>query len=201
MVTAMKSTTFRRVFLCAVACAVAIVGSAQTGASARKSFDPYAPYEFLIGQWDVAPETGGPPVARTTFQWGPGNSYIWYGTSFLVDGAERPHFEGLLVWNGVRKNLDMLLSVDLEGGRVQERGVVSVKPDGTVVREIMATYSEGTGPMGRPPAGPAGATARFRQIFRPAGSGRILTKVLRESGKSWVATFPGSDRLVMTRRS
>jgi hypothetical protein len=162
--------------------------------------NPFAPYAFLIGEWDVAPSTGGSPVARTRLRWGPGNSYIWYATSLLVGGAEQPHFEGLLVWNGVRKNLDMLLSVDLEGGRVQEQGVVSIGRDGTVVREITATYSEGTGPMGGPPAGPDGTTARFRQTFRKTGPDRVATEVLRRSGDGWVATFPGSDRLVMTRR-
>lgn len=162
---------------------------------------PYASYEFLIGQWDIAPQAGGPAVARALLRWGPKNSYIWYAGSLLINGAERPHFEGLLVWNGVRKNLDMLLALDLEGGRIQEQGVVLVQPDGTVVREVTASYSEGTRPIGQPAAGPKGATARFRQTFKRDGADRILTSVMRESGQGWVATFPGSDRLVMTRRS
>jgi hypothetical protein len=176
-------------------CAAAI---AATGVTTKS---PYAPYEFLIGRWDIAPEPGGPPVARASFRWGRGNSYIWYAGSLLVEGAERPHFEGLLVWNGVRKDLDMLLTLDLEGGRVQEQGRVFVEKGGIVVREITATYSEGARPIGQPVAGPAGATARFRQTFRKIGPDRISTQVMRESGCGWVATFPGSDRLVMTRRS
>lgn len=161
---------------------------------------PYAPYRFLIGKWDIAPETGGPPLARALFRWGPKQSYIWYGGSLLVNNVEIPHFEGLLVWNGVRKNLDMLLTLDLEGGRVQEQGAMSVGPDGRVVREITAFYSEGQRPIGQPAAGRGGAKARFRQTFQATGPDRILTTVMREDGNRWVATFPGSDRLVMIRR-
>ena len=172
-------------------------GAARAEARANS---PYAPYRFLIGTWDVAPEGGGAPLARALFRWGPNQSYIWYGGSLLVKGVEVPHFEGLLLWNGVRKNLDMLLALDLEGGRVQEQGVVSIEPDGTVVREITAFYSEGEQPIGQPVAGTGGAKARFRQTFQAAGPDRIRTTVMRELGKGWVATFPGSDRLVMTRQ-
>ena len=118
-----------------------------------------------------------------------------------MDGVERPHFEGLLVWNGVRHELDMLLSVDLDRGLVSESGTVGIEADGTVVREITAIYSEGAGPLGGKPAGAKGATGRFRQTFRRESADRIATRVLRASGKGWVATFPGSERLVMTRRA
>ena len=176
---------------------LAVIGTARTGPPAN---GPYAPYRFLIGQWDIAPEAGGPPLARALFRWGPGQSYIWYSGSLLVNKVEMPHFEGLLVWNGVRKNLDMLLTLDLEGGRVQEQGAMSVGPDGRVVREISAFYSEGERPIGQAVAGPGGAKARFRQTFQATGPDRILTTVMREDGNRWVATFPGSDRLVMIRR-
>jgi hypothetical protein len=156
---------------------------------------PYAPYAFLIGQWDVAAEGGGPAVARSLFRWGPKQSYIWYATSLLSGGEEEPHFEGMLLWNPVRKNLDMLLALDLEGGgRVQEQGSISIRPDGTVVREITA-YSAGPGKDDTP-----GTTTRFRQTFKATGPDRILTSVMRKSAQGWVVTFPGSDRLVMTRR-
>jgi hypothetical protein len=127
---------------------------------------------------------------------------MWYSASLLMGGAERPHFEGMLMWNGVRRNLDMLLSLDLEGGRVQEQGTVSIAPDGTVVRDITAYYSEGVGMIttGRR-AGPEGATARFRQTFKAQSADRVLTALLRESGDAWVPTFPGSDHLVMIRRA
>ena len=78
--------------------------------------------------------------------------------------------------------------------------MVSVAPDGTVVRDVTAYYSEGLRPIGQLPAGPRGATARFRQTFKAAGPDRVLTAVMREDGRRWVATFPGSDHLVMTRR-
>ena len=175
------------------------VGGTTRGDTPTKN--PYASYEFLIGAWDISPEAGGPPLARALFRWGPNRSYIWYAGSLLEKGEEVPHFEGLLLWNGVRKNLDMLLSLDLDGGYVQEQGTMSVETGGRVVREITAVYSEGSRPIGQPVAGPSGAKARFRQTFQATGADRILTTVMREAGNGWVATFPGSDRLVMTRRA
>jgi hypothetical protein len=168
----------------------------------ERTASPYAQYEFLIGEWDVGPDGGNPGlVAR--FQWGPNRSYMRYSASLLVKGVEEPHLEGVLMWNGVRKNLDMLLMLDLAGGRVQERGVVSIEPDGTVVREVTASYSEGVRlpPRGEVVAGPQGATVRFRHTFKAAGPDRILTALRRESDTGWVPTFPGSDRLVMKRRA
>jgi hypothetical protein len=162
--------------------------------------NPYAPYAFLIGEWNVAPDGGGSAVGAAQFRWGPNNSYIWYAGSLVVNGVLTPHFEGILMWNGVRKNLDMLLAVDLQHGLAQEQGVVSVAPDGTVVRETTAIYSEGIRPLGLPVAGPEGAIGHFRQTFTATTPDRILTKVMRQSGQDWVATFPGSDHLVMTRR-
>jgi hypothetical protein len=172
------------------------IGAALAAAAAPAAEAPagnlYASYAFLIGEWDVVPEVGGSPAARSLFRWGPNQSYIWFATSLLEGGKETPHFEGMLVWNGARKDLDMLLALDLDGGgHTQERGTVSLRADGTVVREIVATSTD---------AGGKASTARFRQTFTPAGPDRILTSVLRESGQRFVATFPGSDRLVMARR-
>lgn len=189
----MSQVPLRRVLLAAML----MSGTVRAEIPARS---PYSPYAFLIGEWNVAAESGGPTVATALFRWGPKQSYIWYAGSLLVNGVEHPHFEGLLVWNGVRRNLDMLLSLDLEGGRIQEQGMVSIAPDGTVVRDVTAYYSEGLRPIGQPPAGSRGATARFRQTFKAAGPDRVLTAVMREDGHRWVATFPGSDHLVMIRR-
>jgi hypothetical protein len=189
--------------LAAISSLIAISPAVCTSAGAQVAASgPYAPYAFLIGEWDVASESGGPAAAVTRFRWGPNRSYLWFATSVVANGAEQPHFEGFLMWNGVRKNLDMLVAMDLQRGLVQERGVVSVAPDGTVVRDITASYSEGAPlpPRGQTSAGPAGATVRFRQTFKPVSPNRVLTTVLRESEQGWVPTFPGSDRLVMTRR-
>ena len=120
----------------------------------------------------------------------------------LAGGAEHPHFEGLLVWNGVRRNLDMLLSLDLAGGRTQEQGTMSVAPDGTIVRDITAYYSPG---VRLPPrfdvqAPEAGATITFRQTFKADGAGRVRTALMRREGDAWRPTFPGSEDLLMTPR-
>jgi hypothetical protein len=158
-------------------------------------------YEFLIGEWDVKATDDGPPAAIIHVRWGPNHSYIWYASSLIFDGREEPHLEGMLVWNGVRKNLDMLFSMDLRSGRVQEQGTMSVDPDGTIVRNITAVYGEGTRGFGLPVVGPEGATVHFRETYKKVGPDKILTSAMRESENGWVATFPGSDHLVMTRRS
>jgi hypothetical protein len=40
----------------------------------------------------------------------------------------------------------------------------------------------------------------FRQTFKAIEPGKILTTVMRQSDHGWVATFPGSDHMIMTRR-
>ena len=160
----------------------------------------YAPYAFLIGEWDVAAE-GGPPFAVARFRWGPNETYIWHSMSMIAGGQERPHFEGLFVWNGIHKNLDMLMTLDLDTGRVQEQGTLSMATDSTAVRDIQATYAEGAGPMGGTPAGAAGATARFRQTYKALDPDHVLTVLTRETKDGWVPTFPGSGRVIMTRRT
>jgi len=197
--------------LLALACATPAVAAAPHAApSPHAASSPqavsakaglYADYAFLVGEWDVRGH-GGPPVAVVRFQWGPNQSYLWYSLAMLQDGHEQPHLEGLLLWNGARRNLDILLTLDLEGGRAQEQGVVSIRPDGTVVKEVTGIYSEGEPfPPGFDKAGAHGATARFRQTFRAAGPDTVVTAAMREAKDGWVPTFPGSDRLVMTRRA
>ena len=176
---------------------LAALASAQVKTA---STDNYGPYKFLIGEWNVGAE-GGPPMVIERFKWGPNQSYIWFSTSELVNGTEHPHFEGMLMWNGIHKNLDMLLALDLNGGRIQEKGTLSVEADGTVVRDITATYSEGVRPIGQPVVGPEGATGHFRQTFKAVGPDKVITVVMRETKDGWVPTFPGSDHLVMTRKS
>ncbi len=163
----------------------------------------YAPYAFLIGEWNVAVQ-GGKPAAVSRFRWSPAKTYIWYSGAILVKGEEVPSWEGPLVWNGVSKQLDFLIVLEPDSGNlVQEQGTVHVESDGTVVREITAFYSEGNAvpPKWDTAAGPEGASAQFRHTFKADGSDRILSTVMRKTADGWVANFPGSDRLVMTRRA
>ncbi len=163
----------------------------------------YQPLAFLVGEWEVGPE-GAPPAAVTEFRWGPNKTYLWYSGGLLVNGEVQPNFEGILVWNGVRHDLDMLLVLDLStGDLVQEQGAVHVEEDGTVVRDITVFYSEGNAlpPDWRTAAGPEGATGHFRHAFREIAPGRVRTTILYQSESGWVPSFPGSDSLVMVRRS
>ena len=150
----------------------------------------YAPYEPLIGTWAIA-KANGSPVGVSRFNWGTGRSYIWFATALTDNGREVPHFEGMLVWNGVNRNLDMLVSIDLEGGRAQESGTLAVAPDG-FVREHVATFT--------PADGRPASRVNFRQTYRLDGRDRIVTSVLRQTPTGWAPAFPGSDNLVMTRR-
>ena len=162
----------------------------------------YSKYEALIGTWDVTAPDGGHSFAVQRFTWGPNHSYIWYAGSFIgPDGKEEPHFEGMLVWNGIHKNLDMLLTMDLKSGRAQEQGTFSVASDGTIVREITGVFSEGVAPIGEAKVGPNGLSKHFRQTFKADVADKFVTSIMRETNDgSWVATFPGSEKLVMKRR-
>jgi len=168
--------------------------------STDREKNPFAPYEFLIGEWDVKSEIDESPMAVQRVSWGPNGSYIWYTVALLSDGREEPHLEGMLVWNGVHKNLDMLFVMDLKSGRVQEQGTMSVEADGSLVRNITAVYSPGVQAM-TGNVGSAGAKARFRQTYKQIGPDKIQTSAMRETERGWVATFPGSDHFLMVRRS
>lgn len=177
-----------------------VVALALVAAPSVHADSPYAPYAFLIGDWNVS-TTEGTPFMVARLSWAANRSYIRYTASILSDKGEEPHFDGVLMWNGVAKNLDMLLMLDLTArAGAQERGTLSIAPDGTVVREIVASYSEGMAPMGGHKADANGATANFRQTYRRLSADRIATTVMRKTAQGWLATFPGSDRLIMTRR-
>lgn len=183
------------------AVAVLIFASLPNPRTAHAAESVYAPYAFLVGEWQVTPAGSQVPMAVTRFRWGPGQSYLLFATSLIVAGKEEPHFEGMLMWNGVHRNLDMLVALDLKGGRSQEQGILFVESDGTVVRDITAYHSEGvrTGADART-VGPEGASAKFRQTFKSTGPDTILTTLMRQTERGWVPTFPGSDRLVMMRK-
>ena len=176
----------RRIAIVVLAIVISAVGAAGEPVPVH-----YQPYEILIGDWSVGP-TEGPPMAVSRFSWGTGRSYIWFTTSLMQDGKEEPHFEGMLLWNGVEKYLDMLLTIDVNGGSAQEQGTFRIQKDGSFVREITAiSTGEGERPAGK---------NHFRQTFTPQGRNKMLTSIMRETKGGWVATFPGSDHMVMTRR-
>ncbi len=161
--------------------------------------NPYAPYEFLIGEWDVSPE-GRPSQMVMRFQWrGTAKGYILFSASLLeAGGKEDLHFEGILIWNAVHQNLDMLVTLDPVNGTTQESGTLFIEPDGTVVRSIVSTGPRNIrGADGKLAAG----SSNFRQTFKQMGPGRVRTVVMRETKNGWEPTFPGSDNLIMTKRA
>ena len=95
----------------------------KSATALNSSSGVYAQYEALIGTWDVTAPDGRSLFCRATIHRG-GRATLIYGMwgSFIGPGGkEDPHFEGMLVWNGVHKNLDMLLTMDLKLGRAQEQ--------------------------------------------------------------------------------
>jgi hypothetical protein len=160
---------------------------------------PYAPYEFLVGDWDVGAE-GQPPSLVMRLRWGGTlRGYLFYSTSLLrPDGEEELHFEGMLIWNALAQHLEMLLTLDPVNGTTLEKGRMFVQPDGVVVREISAIGPQAVrGPDGKPTAG----AASFRQTFKQIDHDTVRTEVMRQTADGWGPTFPGSDKLVMKRRA
>jgi hypothetical protein len=169
-------------------------------ASALATSDHYSPYRFLLGEWEIGPE-GQPPFMVMRMNFGRNESYLWYSASLVHGGTEEVHFEGMLLWNGVRGNLDLLLSLDPARGRVQERGIMRAEADGMLVREIIGTYSSGETLMWNGQrVGHHGAEIQFRQTYRAISPDEVLTVIMRKEGDSWVPTFPGSDHIIMRRK-
>jgi len=207
----MSTAFWRNALLCGSA--TALLGFTNVPAGAHEitgtpmpgAISVYAPYEFLIGAWDVAPASGGKPFGVSRFRWGPNKSYIWYSTStFDRDGSEVPHFEGILAYNGVRKNLDMLVELALGGsipGSIDETGTVSVQADGSVLRDITASYAEGAAPSRAQTAGSNGWSGHYRHTFKADGPDRVLMSMTKETDRGWEPTFPGADQIVMSRRN
>jgi len=159
---------------------------AQQADPRPKLAEAYVPFEFLIGDWTARVEASGTTV-HERLRWGPGNSYIFYSTYMAADGQpERLHFEGIMVWNGKSKALDYVFAVE-PGSGAQEKGTIRAEADGTIVREVELTDA-------------SGRTGNFRQTFRKLGLDRIETSVMRQTKQGWEPTFPGSERIEMTRR-
>lgn len=146
----------------------------------------YEPFDPLIGTWIILNKSGK-AIGTAVFKYGPGKSYIWHSVALAMGGTEEPHYEGVLVWNGGHKGLDMLISLDLNGGRVQEQGRLTRGGNGVFTREIMST-------------GPTGKQQQFRQTYSPEGGEKLATKVMRRTASGWEPTFPGSDQLTYVRK-
>ena len=150
--------------------------------------NPYADYEFLIGDWYSKPN-GGPDVSiHQNFRWGTNKSYIYY-TTLTAEGAkpEAIHFEGMAVWNGQSKKLDYIVASE-PGSGAQESGTFHVETDGTIVRDVKLTR-------------PDGKTQNFRQTFRKTGADSAVTTLMRQTASGWEPNFPGSERIEMRRQA
>jgi hypothetical protein len=144
-----------------------------------------APFEWLIGDWRSL--EGGNQL-RQNLSWGPHRSYIKYSTYMQQPGKEeRIHFEGIAVWNGKSKLLDYVFAVE-PGSAVQERGTIRAEADGSIVREVEFTGADGQ-------------TGHFRQTFRKTGPSSAVTSLMRQTATGWEANFPGSDNIVMNRKT
>ena len=177
--------------LLVIGAAAALVASSAAGAHEvapshfLETAKPYAPYEFLIGDW-YSSIPGQPMTIHQQFRWGPDKAYIVYSTYMDVAGRpEQLHFEGMMVWNGKAKALDFLSAVQPPSG-AEEKGTVSLEPDGSIVREVEMTDSSGKG-------------ERYRQTFRKAVDGKVVTNMAEQTAKGWEVQPPGD--LVMERHS
>ena len=142
---------------------------------------PYAAFDWLIGDWHAA---GG---LRELITYGPNRSYIKF--SAFIPTREEPqhlHFEGIAVWNAKTKMLDYLFAVE-PGSGVQENGTFRVEADGTIIREVEMIDA-------------SGKIGIFRQTFRRTGPNSAITTVMRQTATGWEPTFPGGERIELTRR-
>lgn len=150
-------------------------------ATDRSLLDP------LIGEWNVAPP-GAATAFVERFSFGPKQAYVWVEVAFIqASGGEHLHFEGISVWNAATGRFDYLYAVE-PGSGVQEKGEIYADDDGVIVRDVTLTAADGS-------------VSVFRQTFRDLGDGRFETTLMRRSADGWQPTFPGSERLIMIRRS
>lgn len=174
----------RSPWLAALTLTLAIHPAAVQAAEPSPAYATLAP---LIGQWNVGPE-GGATAFIQRFTWGPKEAYVWAQVVLvLASGEEHLHFEGPILWNAATRRYDYLFAVE-PGSMVQEQGEIYATADGDIVRDVVLTAADG-------------AASRFRQTFRDVGGGRFVTTLMRQTADGWTPTFPGSDRLIMTRRS
>jgi hypothetical protein len=139
----------------------------DTPAAAGSAASPYAPYETLIGDWDLSGAHG--PIGMTLrFGWGPAHSYITVSAVEQTQGGEHTHFDGVMMWDGATHALDVLVMLDVSSGAsVHEEGAFLRQANGSFVREITAVYSQGAALPSGGRAGPEGARVHFRQTYLP----------------------------------
>ena len=171
--------------------AAALVASTQGNAHAVQqnhflaTAKVYAPYEFLIGDW-YTKLPGENALIHQQFSWGPGKGSISYATYFgPPDHADHLHFGGMMVWNGKSRLLDYLFAVEPDSG-VQEKGTFAVQPDGTIVREVEATY-------------PDGKVTQNRQIFRKMADGTVSMDLLDRKPSGWASSLPAGKPIIMSK--
>lgn len=159
--------------------------SAQHGSSpAAAAASPYAPYDWLIGDWYGRVESGS---IRELIAYGPNRSYIRFSAFTSPTGdPQHLHFEGIALWNAKTRRLDYLFAVE-PGSGVQESGTFRVEADGLIVREVELIDA-------------AGKVATFRQTFRRTGPDSAVTTVMRKTHTGWQPTFPGGEKIELTRR-
>src|SRR5215216_3402915 len=106
----------------------------QRPPAAPAAESPYAPYDWLIGDWYAQ---AGPGMIRERITYGPSRAYVQYSTftASAADGPQHLHFEGIALWNGKTKMLDYLFAVE-PGSGVQENGTIRAEADGSIVREV-----------------------------------------------------------------
>jgi hypothetical protein len=162
---------------------------------------PYAPYAFLIGEWDVTPEAGGPTTAVVSYRWGPNQSYIFNSVSELRNGVPTPHLEGIMVYNPITRKLETLVEIDLIKGQVLEKGSFTLQHEGHVVREV-SVYPPRGAKMGQGAlVSKDGVIGPFREGFQLVNPDLLLTQIMHKSKTGWEPNFPGSDHLAMRRRA
>jgi hypothetical protein len=150
--------------------------------------DHYAPYAFLIGDWNSEVAGAHAFSIRQTYSWGHDHADIQAAAYVLIPGREEDlHFEGIMTWNQAHQNLDFLFMHE-PGTGGQEAGVIHTETDGSIVREI--TETTGTG-----------VVRHSRQTWRRVNDNTLVTSMTHQNADgSWAPNFPGSDNLVMTRR-
>jgi len=150
-------------------------------AEALASSGPYAPYDWLIGDWSS--KAG----IRELITYGPRRSYIRF-SAFVpgADGSEHLHFEGIALWNAKTRMLDYLFALE-PGSGAQENGTYRAEADGTIIREVELINARG-------------GTGTFRQTFRKTGPNTAVTSVMRQTDQGWVPTFPGGERIELERK-